>query len=1184
MWATNLILVSVVRAEEAHYTLENKFNQVTESLVTPHIAWAKPYAGGKTRVLIIAPRYSQREVVELAQRMDLDYTAVMTWGPGKLGGDPTAYANYENITGARYQDIVNSLSEKLKSDYDCIIIGNFSWVSLPEDLGRQILKKVEGGTGLILASNISITPEILNPQLSAPATDDEEYITSGIPFRDVQMFNQYTSPEQFKNKTLNLFQYGKGRVVVLKYQPQVNEFITPSVPDSAGVDYEYYQSLALKSILWAAKKEPNIFLRIKTPSIVSREQTPAEVLLQLESKRTTAARLDILLTIRDETGQTEKEIKVKQEVSPGVNSFPFQIPKLKSGVHYLDFILSEGGKKVNWGSDSFRVDSAININRVTLNSAVYTKGSDVSGTVILNQSAPDCSIKIEVTDTYNRVINRQELKTKADGTSVDFRFLLEEPVAIVHKVTAGLYQKEELVSEKFAVFCVPKKDWSDFALVCWDAIYSNYLGRQAYRILSDAGVDAIQVGCDNQEARLLMDNNLQVLSYTGGYRVWPKLDELIRNPCLSDPKYLKEREAEMKRMAREMVKFSPPLGYSIGNDCGLSRTDVDLCFSPYCLDDLRQYLKRIYGSLEKLNAEWSSSYSDWDQVKPITFEEAQTNGNFIPWVDHRKHMDEVFARAIALDRKAIQEIDPDARVGLDTQEVGYLYYGMNQVDFLRNNEVNVFYPSNVEDLVHDLATPRSLGGTWYGGYQHHQNEKTERSMPWRHLFYGYRAAFWFTGFGSASGGATMAGIAPDLTLFQIFKWTLEEIDELKSGTGKLILDARKQFDGMGILYTQSNVYADAVVTNLKESSYVGNLCQLNTQIKKAGYQPRFFAFDDKPGEGERLLKEGCRVLFLAQAPALSPIEVQNIKEYVAGGGILITDLRPGEMDEHGKKLSVFPLNEILGVDFAAERNIRGTEVILKDTWEGLNVDQTIGTSLDLSLKVTTGKALGKSVSKIFFPALVVGNYGKGKTIYLNFPLIQAEKILEPIFSWAGLKNRLNADNLPNPGTVSFKNGEIEYIGFLPETTRSDTTLTFYRKAHLYNLRTHQYLGETDTCQTDFNEGRAQIYALLPFKVEDVKVAVDTGKCEPGQLISYRINLRNSSSGSGNQCVRLELRDPDDKTCPWASRNIILDNGTASGSFQIPYNAENGKWKLTVKEIVSGINNLAEFTVIQQEKK
>src|SRR4030042_5335788 len=77
----SLLLVAPLFA----YRLEPDFFQVSEEYVSPHIPWAKPYAGGKVRALFIVPRYAVREVIELAERMDLDYQVVETLSQEDLG-------------------------------------------------------------------------------------------------------------------------------------------------------------------------------------------------------------------------------------------------------------------------------------------------------------------------------------------------------------------------------------------------------------------------------------------------------------------------------------------------------------------------------------------------------------------------------------------------------------------------------------------------------------------------------------------------------------------------------------------------------------------------------------------------------------------------------------------------------------------------------------------------------------------------------------------------------------------------------------------------------------------------------------------------------------------------------------------------------------------------------------------
>ncbi len=53
------------------------YGVLTGNYVSPHIKWAKPLYGGKLRVLVMAPTWTHRETVELAQRLSIDYTPWM---------------------------------------------------------------------------------------------------------------------------------------------------------------------------------------------------------------------------------------------------------------------------------------------------------------------------------------------------------------------------------------------------------------------------------------------------------------------------------------------------------------------------------------------------------------------------------------------------------------------------------------------------------------------------------------------------------------------------------------------------------------------------------------------------------------------------------------------------------------------------------------------------------------------------------------------------------------------------------------------------------------------------------------------------------------------------------------------------------------------------------------------------
>ena len=141
-----LIAVSAQAVDDRHpgdYVLN-----IDTSYATPHTTWASPYAQGTLKALFIIPqRDAAREVVELYQRMDLDFEAFVVPDSESIGSDDR-YS--ENVQGLSTDEQLASLRVKLQGDYDVIVLGNFDFDAIPADLQYEILRKVaEDGTGLV---------------------------------------------------------------------------------------------------------------------------------------------------------------------------------------------------------------------------------------------------------------------------------------------------------------------------------------------------------------------------------------------------------------------------------------------------------------------------------------------------------------------------------------------------------------------------------------------------------------------------------------------------------------------------------------------------------------------------------------------------------------------------------------------------------------------------------------------------------------------------------------------------------------------------------------------------------------------------------------------------------------------------------------------------------------------------
>ena len=90
-----LRLVSAIGIATPPYGDPNQpYDQLPGTLETPHVKWARPLAGGPIKALFILPYGDAREVVEIAQRLQLDYSVIMNaghtaWENGYAEGDTT---------------------------------------------------------------------------------------------------------------------------------------------------------------------------------------------------------------------------------------------------------------------------------------------------------------------------------------------------------------------------------------------------------------------------------------------------------------------------------------------------------------------------------------------------------------------------------------------------------------------------------------------------------------------------------------------------------------------------------------------------------------------------------------------------------------------------------------------------------------------------------------------------------------------------------------------------------------------------------------------------------------------------------------------------------------------------------------------------------------------------------------
>jgi len=269
---------------------------LTDEILTPHVKWAKPYHKGRIKALVPVSYPVGREVIELAQRLDMDFATVsfensasaMHYVPGFFharGGDQVWVAPREN------------LREQLEKDYDCLIVGGLKWDRFTDEaINATIAEKATKGMGIVWIQPDSLPDNLwqllplrqrgervwTSRNLDARWEKAEShFLTEGVPFEVLPATRFSTYQAEVAPLATIVDSAGKphpllaawesplrGRAVALTYNlPRQGAGscmcgLTPWAV-STGVKFpywEYYYSLLCKCALWADRRKPEIVI------------------------------------------------------------------------------------------------------------------------------------------------------------------------------------------------------------------------------------------------------------------------------------------------------------------------------------------------------------------------------------------------------------------------------------------------------------------------------------------------------------------------------------------------------------------------------------------------------------------------------------------------------------------------------------------------------------------------------------------------------------------------------------------------------------------------------------------------------------------------------------------------------------------------------------------------------------
>ncbi|MCD6407534.1 beta-galactosidase, partial [bacterium] len=918
--------------------LDFPYSQIIEKVITPHTRWAKPYYYGKIKVLLISPAYSQRETIELAERLDMDYVQIPV---------PLTQTQYRRETW-------NYLRGKIEDRFDVIVMGAIKWKSIPEDIRDKIIEKIKNGTGFLFVDPQGLERKIYTLFKNGKIQKQDLSTVSSFPFRKIPHFSKFKDEKDFAKEYISESKIGKGYACFLTYKSGRGEllYLTPENKCNF-VEYDYSLSFICKLLLKLARKMPEM-------RIVSVEIKEGKI--EGEIRGMGIEQTKIYLRIRNEEG--ENEFESREENKSTIFSIP--LPFLPSGTHFVDVFLKKDAKVIDWYSTYIEIPDFYRI-KILSEKEGYLPREIVKGEIEIYgiKNTEGKQVEINLKDGFNRLIFSQKYPPEE---KIPFSFPSFQPLTIAHIIEVKILKQSKPIQKKIKLFPVKlKKDISDFFFVIWGGPSENYLENYPFKLIVNYGVDSALCYCnERKKLEKIVLANLHPYPYIFSLKAHSRGKNLERHPCFSNPSF---RESMRKILLERANLISPyaPLGYTLGDENELSHwnENYDFCFSKYCLQDLRKYLRGKYGSLEKLNKEWETSFTSWDEVTPITLSELiekKERKNFSRWIDHRLHMDSVFADINYFGRKIIESVDKNAYVGAEgiwgegNSFTGIDYYKLGKA----MKAVGGYGGTPYWDTF--LPSDRLL---WDWGLYNSSVEKGKR-YPWEKLLYGGNGIGYYS---LLEKVPDYAAFNPDFTLTPQFSAVVESTREIKKGIGKLLLSGKAEFSPVAVLHSQPNLHLTTILSKTTWFNYNKAKYSLLRVLRELWYYPDILSREEIE---KGILKNGSyKCLVLPSIFCLSKKEREEIKKFVKNGGIIIADVLPGLFDEHGKMVEENDMEDLFGV--------------MRKKWPSTSTTGVEISGKKLSVVIPEELILkgGKTLIENKNPVFIENSYGSGKTLCLN---------------------------------------------------------------------------------------------------------------------------------------------------------------------------------------------------------
>ncbi|NCO36253.1 MAG: hypothetical protein AUJ92_01665 [Armatimonadetes bacterium CG2_30_59_28] len=1143
-------------------------HEVRMVVETPHIKWLKPNAKGKPKVLFLVrrPGIYGRTIVELAQRMDLDYTAFL-YAPDQRERDYWE----SNIAGSRTPEKEQEAIDKLSQPYDAIVLIAFDGNWLPKQAQYYLLRQVQGGTGLIAA-------DCALPWPTKPAPEGRAAITTGVPFSALPA---YSLPEKMKSygaakwqdmpaRVVQTATFGSGRVALIR-------------PYGFGIEPEdevycnYHYSLFLRALQWATASLKPDFTWKEMPegAAFERGDLPnTDVSVKLSSTLQAPAELAVVAAIRNPFGEEESRNERKVTINSGDNDLPLAIPVLSTGAHFCDVWLKSAKGVEQYGAFGFTVASPVTIADMSFDNRFHELG-DRAAELNVTFSAPlptAGQLAVRATDTYGRQVANAVYPVAVGATETKARVPLDLVVALAQWVRVDLLPAGGNAAagvpfdSRQALLIVRRKEPAEYPSLLWGGVEHGLDGLHQLRRQRDIGFNITLVGTaqDESTARFAALADMQLCSYAT--RIGPVTDG--KEGTVTNPEVMKRMVTDVIERHRACSQYGVYV-YSLGDECFTGGPDQAL--APSDVTTFREFLKKQYGSLEELNRVWQTTFASFDEIQPVDWGKATDPKQFPQKHERLAFIEHLYARSVHEFRDAFEAMDPNARVGAEGSEPGDLEETLQGLKMW-----GPYSDRRIDVLLASLA-PRSLvRGMWWGGYHGGTLDRPASVKHfWRQVFEGVTNTNYFF---DGHLGHHETNVASDLSWADYFEQIIPDLRQIYETPGPLISAATSKDFGVALLWSQPSEHAGLFYAPFGPPRQEA-LAQFSA-LDASGVNYKFVTTRQLETQG--LDPKEVKVLLLPMSTALSLQLAEALRKYVEAGGVLFADGSAGMMDGHCAMLEMGQLDGLLGVKRTGASQVK--PVAVKGQGNLLGRDVTVdltGIKADASLRADGAEVV---LSSGEIPVLTQRRVGKGAAVFLNGSIAErisrgeaglssARDLMGALLDTAKVRPLFAVEPLGSARVYSHALGKVTLLSSVRKSDKDTPTIKLGEKAHVYDCLHQKSLGETDTITAPSDSRGFDLFAVSR---DDLKAPRLTAPAfaQRGTAVKVAINL---PSGEG-RIVRLDVHRPDGS---WVRvyRKFVTLKGN-SGNLAIPFaiNDPTGVWKIRATDLASGLAEEEKITI------